>query len=121
MSRLGEAMSIFARNVREPSGNSPARMRSNRSTIFCKGAAAIRTLLARLGQSAADLTDLVRREVVHIRFSRLDELNGPLVELIEVVGSVVQAIPVVAQPPNTVLDGVDILSLFLRRIGVIEA
>ena len=27
----------------------------------------------------------------------------------------------VAQPLNTVLDGVDVLSLFLRRIGVIEA
>ena len=27
----------------------------------------------------------------------------------------------VAQPPNTVLDGVDVLSLFLPRIGVIEA
>ena len=31
MFRLGDAMSILARNVREPSGNSPARMRSKRS------------------------------------------------------------------------------------------
>src|SRR5205814_8918231 len=31
MLRFGDDMSIFARRVREPSGNSPARMRSNRS------------------------------------------------------------------------------------------
>ena len=31
MLRLGDAMSILARSVREPSGNSPARMRWNRS------------------------------------------------------------------------------------------
>ena len=31
MLKLGEAMSILARSTREPSGNSPAFMRSNRS------------------------------------------------------------------------------------------
>ena len=31
MLKLGEAMSIFARRVRDPSGNSPARIRRNRS------------------------------------------------------------------------------------------
>ena len=37
MLRFGEAMSIFARSVRAPSGNSPARIRRNRSRFSSTG------------------------------------------------------------------------------------
>ncbi len=37
MLMFGEAMSIFARSTRVPSGNSPARMRSNRSRLSSTG------------------------------------------------------------------------------------
>ena len=35
--KFGEAMSIFARKTRAPSGNSPARIRSNRSRFSSTG------------------------------------------------------------------------------------
>jgi hypothetical protein len=72
------------------------------------------------GQSAAVLTDLVDREIFHIRFSRLDELNGPLVELIEVVGSVIQAIPVVAHLTLSSMESTYSVSSFIGLVSQID-
>ena len=47
--------------------------------------AAPRTLAAGLGERAAVLADLVGAQVVDVGLSGLDELDGPLVELLEVV------------------------------------
>ncbi len=82
---------------------------------------AIRAVFARLGQRAAVFADLVRGEIVDVGLAVLDQLDRPLVELIEVVGGVVEAIPVKAQPLHVLHDGVDVLGLLLRRIGVVEA
>src|SRR5207253_827633 len=81
---------------------------------------AIRAFLARLGQRAAVLANLTRTEVAHVGFSRFDQLDGPLIKLAEVVGSVKQPIPVEAQPLDVFHDGIYVLGLFLRRIGVVE-
>ena len=68
------------------------------------------------------LADLVGGKVVHVGLAGLDELDGPLVQLLEVVGGEVQVLaPVEPQPADVGLDGVDVLLLFLHRVGVVEA
>ena len=94
MFRFGDAMSIFARSVREPSGNSPFFMRSNRSRFSSTERFAIRALLARLGQRAAILANLIRGEIADVSLARLDQLDGPLIELAEIVGGVEERRPI---------------------------
>ena len=75
-----------------------------------------------LRQRAAVLADLVGGEVVDVRLAGLDQVDGPLVELLEVVGGEVEVLaPVEAQPADVGLDRVDVLLLFLDRVGVVEA
>src|SRR5213075_1345223 len=48
--------------------------------------------------------------------------DGPVVELVEVVGGVVEMVaPVEAEPADVLLDRVDVLLLFLDRVRVVEA
>ncbi len=66
--------------------------------------------------------DLVGAEVVHVGLAGLDEVDRPLVQLLEVVGGEVEVLPPVeAQPADVGLDGVDVLLLLLDRVGVVEA
>ena len=86
MLMFGDAMSILARSTREPSANSPARMRRNRSRFSASAAIAVRAVRARLGQRAAVGADLVGRQIVDVRLAHLNELLGVGVHLLEVVG-----------------------------------
>ena len=121
MFRLGDAMSILARSTREPSGNSPACHALEQVEVLLHRAIAVRAVLAGLGQRAAVLADLVGGQVVDVGLAVLDQLDRPLVELLEIVGGVVEAVPLEAQPAHVLLDGIDVLRLFLRRVGVVEA
>ena len=86
------------------------------------GAIAPRAGDARLGERPAVLADLVRGQVVDVRLAGADEVDGPVVELPEVVGGVVEVLaPVEAEPVHIRLDGIDVLLLLLGRVGVIEA
>ena len=77
---------------------------------------------AGLGERAAVLADLVGREVVHVGLAGPDQVDGPRVELLEVVGRVVEVLaPVEPEPAHVRLDGVDVLLLFLRGVRVVEA
>jgi len=89
--------------------------------VFLDGAVAKGRVFAGLGEGAAGLADLVGGEVVDVGLAGLDELDGPGVELGEVVRGVAEALPVEAQPADVGLDGVDVLLLFLFGIGVVEA
>ncbi len=113
---FGEAMSIFARSVRAPSGNSPFSIRSNRSRFSATRAVAVRAVLARLAQRAAVCADFVGREVADVGLAFLDELDRPVVELLEIIGRVEQPVfPIAAQPADIVDDRIDVLLLFLGR------
>ena len=62
------------------------------------------------------------RLVVDVGEAVPDQSLRPFVESIEVVRGVKRLTrPIVAKPPHISLDGVDILLLFLGRIGVVEA
>ena len=115
-------MSIFARSVREPSGNSPCSHPLEEIEILVDGAIAVGAVLAGLGERAAILADLVGGQIADVRLARLDELDRPIVKLLEVVGGVEQPVfPIEAQPADVVHDRIDVLLLFLGRIGVVEA
>ncbi len=52
----------------------------------------------------------------------LDEVHGPRIQRLEVVGRVEQVVaPVEPEPADVGLDGVDVLLLLLLRIRVVEA
>src|SRR6202012_4371784 len=90
--------------------------------ILLDRAVAERRVLTGLGQGAAVDADVVLRLVVDIGEAALDQSLRPFVEPIEVVRGVKRLTnPIVAKPPHIRLDGVDILLLFLGRIGVVEA
>jgi hypothetical protein len=80
------------------------------------------TLAPRLGQRAAVLADLVGRQVVDVGLAGLDEADGPREEPLEVVRGEVQVLaPVEPEPADVGLDSLDVLLLFLHRVGVVEA
>ena len=81
----------------------------------------MRTIFAGFRECAAILTNFLRAQIVNVGIAIVNELDRPLVELIEVVGSVVKTIPLKAQPVDVLHDGVDVLLLFLLRIGIVEA
>ena len=68
------------------------------------------------------LADLVGREVVDVGLAGPDQVDGPVVELLEVVRRVVEVLaPVEAEPADVGLDRVDVLLLLLLRVRVVEA
>src|SRR5258708_36534724 len=72
------------------------------------------------GKSAAMLADLICALIVHVRFAVFDQLDGPFIELIEVVGREAEKLPVKAQPADVRLNGVYVFLLFFFGIRVIE-
>src|SRR5262249_46499437 len=54
--------------------------------------------------------------------ARPNQLQRPLIQLPEIIRSIEQPVfPVVAEPPDRVHDGIDILLFFLLRIRIVEA
>src|SRR5581483_3472026 len=79
-------------------------------------------VLARLRERAAVLPDLVGGQVVDVGLAGLDQVYGPVVELVEVVGGEVEMLaPVEAEPADVFLNRDDVLQLFPDRVGVVEA
>ena len=81
-----------------------------------------RALPARLGQRAAVLADLVGRQLVHVGLVVANQAQRVLVDLLEVIGGVEEALaPVESEPVDALDDRVHVLDVFLGRIGVVEA
>ena len=81
-----------------------------------------RAVLAGLGERAALDAHLLLALVVDVGLAFLDQVLGPVVELLEVVGRVIEVLaPVEAEPAHVGLDGVDVLLLLPGRVGVVEA
>src|ERR1700689_2389375 len=68
--------------------------------IFFDAAVAIRRVFAGLSEGAAVPADFVSGEIANIRFAGLDKLDRPIVDLVEVVGSVAELFPVEAEPAH---------------------
>ena len=82
---------------------------------------AVRAVPARLGQRAAVRAHLVGAQAVDVRLALLDQLDGELIQPLEVVRRVELGVPREAEPRDVLLDRVDVLDLFLGRVRVVEA
>ena len=89
--------------------------------ILFDAAIAIGALFAGLGEGSAILANFFGAEVADVGLAQLDQLDRPIVELVEIVGGVIEAVPLVAEPVHVANDGIDVLLLFLLGIGVVEA
>ena len=80
-----------------------------------------RALRSRFCQRSAGGADLLHRRVVNVGFSRADQINRPLIKLIEIRrGKVKVFSPIESEPPDIFHDGVDVLHVFLDGIGIVE-
>ncbi len=111
---------LRAQDVRAVREFSRAHPREQRQ-ILLDGSIAVRTVPSRLGQRAAVGANLVGIQAVDVGLPLLDQRDGKLVELLEVVGRIELGVPREAQPLDVFLDGVDILDVFLGRVRVVEA
>ncbi len=115
-------MSIFARSTSAPSGNSPARMRANRSRFSSTGRS--RYGLAVPGSVSVPRCARISSAVRLSTYASPSVIRccGVLVQPLEVVRGV-QRLPVPreAEPADVLLNRVDVLDVFLRRVGVVEA
>ena len=90
--------------------------------IFLDAALPIRAVDAGFGQRAARGPHFFLRLVVHVGLAGTDQIFGPLVELIEIIGRVKEILaPIKSEPAHVALDGVDIFLRFLGRIGIVVA
>src|SRR5215510_735972 len=90
--------------------------------VLLDAAVAEWAVLARLRQRAAIDAHLVGRLVVHIGLAGADQVLGPGIELLEIIGGVIEVLaPVEAKPAYVGFDRVDIFLLLLGRIGIVEA
>ena len=64
---------------------------------------------------------LVGGQIADVGLALLDEQHGPVVELLEIIGGVEQAVPLEAEPLHVLHDRIDVLGLFLGGVGVVEA
>ena len=114
-------MSIFARRTARAIGKFPGAHALEQIQILFDRAVAIRAVFARFGQRAAILANLLGRQIVDVGLAILDQLDRPFVELIEIVGSVEEPVPLEAEPVHVGLDRLDVFGFFLLGIGVVEA
>ena len=82
----------------------------------------MRAVTAWLGQRAAVLADLACAQVVHVGVAVADELNGPRVELLEIIRGVELAVsPIEPEPADVAFDRIDVVCVFLDRVRIVKA
>ena len=122
MLMFGDAMSIFARSTCAAVGELARAHAAEEVEVLADRARAVRTVPARLGERASIVTNLVGGQAVDVREARRDELLGALIQLFEIVRREVQpVVPREPQPPDVVLDRLDVLDVLGNGIGVVEA
>src|SRR2546430_5040392 len=81
---------------------------------------AIRAFPARFGQRAAIFANLVSAEIAYVSFAILNQLNRPVIQLLEVIRGIAETVPLEAQPLHVLHDGVNVFCFFFRRISIVE-
>src|SRR5262245_29411494 len=90
--------------------------------VLLNATAAIGTVGARLRQGAAVGPHLLLTLIIDIGLASPDQVLGPSVELLEVIGSMIEVLaPIKAEPTHVTLNCIDIFLLLLGGVGVIEA
>ena len=94
--------------------------------VFLWAAVAIRRVLARFEKRAAIGAHFVGALFIDVGVTGLDQMFGKLVHPIEIIGRVIEIVframlPVKAHPTDAFLDRVNVLLVFLNRVGVVKA
>ena len=89
--------------------------------VFLYAAIAVRTLNTGLVNGASPLGNFLLSLVIDIGESPFDKILGPLIKLVEIIGSVALLFPLETEPLDVLLDGVNVFHVFLDRIGVVIA
>ena len=68
------------------------------------------------------LANFIGAEIIHVSLAVFNQLDGPLVELLEIVRGIVQSVfPVEAEPLDVLDDGLNVFSVFFDRVGIVES
>ena len=89
--------------------------------ILLDRALSVGAVFARLGEGASVFPYLVGGKVADISLALFYELDGAFIDEVKVAGGVEDLIPLVAEPLDILLDGVDILDVLLGGVGVVKA
>src|SRR4029453_16539646 len=90
--------------------------------VLLDGSVGVRAVLSRFGQSTPIGADFVGRQTADIGLSYLDQLDGVVVELFEVVRRVVDPVfPIKSNPSNVGLNRVHIFDILFGWIGIVES
>ncbi len=63
---------------------------------------------------------LFGRLLIHVRFSFFDQFLREIPQLLEVIGSIINVLPVESEPFDILHDGVHVLHVLLHRVGIVE-
>src|SRR5262245_41715967 len=79
------------------------------------------TVLARFRQGAAIDPHLVLALIIDVSLAGFNQMLGPIVKLLKVVGGMVEMLaPIETEPAHITLDRVDVFLFLLGRVGVVE-
>ena len=106
-----------ARAVLEFTGSHAAKQ----VKIFLHRAIAVGALFARLSERAAVCANFICRQVVHIGLAQFDQAHGTFIDKIEIVGGIVEVIPLKAEPLDVLQNRIDILRILFYGVGIVEA
>ena len=87
--------------------------------VLLRGAVAPGARGAGLVHGAAVQADLLLRLVIDIGESPFDQVLGPLVELVEIIGGIEFLVPMESQPLDVFLDGIHVLGVLLGGVRVV--
>ena len=90
--------------------------------VLFHGAGGVGAEGARLADAAAVFADLFLGERADVGLAAADELDRKIEELLVIVRGVEELVaPVEAEPAHVALNRLDVLQVFRRRVGVVEA
>jgi hypothetical protein len=89
--------------------------------VFFDAAVAVGAVLTGLGQCTSVLAHLLRIEIAYKSVALANELDRPVVQLLEVIRSVEQAVPFEAEPSDIGHDGVDVFLALFAGVRVVES
>ena len=81
---------------------------------------AVRRSYTRFGRRTFLFGYLLGGLLVHISLALLDKTDSEIVELLEIVGGIIDITPTESEPSDILLDGIDVFYIFFNRVGVIE-
>ena len=88
--------------------------------VLLHRAIAIRAVAARFRERASVCARLISRQFVDVCLALPNQLDGELIQLLEIIRRVEHRVPRESEPGDVLLDRVDVLDIFFRRIGVVE-